>query len=320
MPTTSNLYQFTDSSSSLLLRAFNLAGIRPTAVTQEHLDDARQCMNLIFSDWANKGINLWSVDLQIIPMIGGVPTYAIDPATVAILDSYISSVQGPTTQDRIMVSMTRSEYATFPNKLQIGVPSRIWFDQLLPSQIYQSVALSAITSISGTGLVGTLTYPGTEALAQGAPIQISNCSITSFNGVVLVASSTVNGGIVTVNFPSLATGSVAGSGNISLQTMTGPTVTLYLVPDGITFQYLKFYRLRQNQFSDLPNGQIPEIPYSWMMAFVDSLAYQLARTWSPDKAPMLKAEASESYAIAAGRNVEVAPIFITPEYGSYSVL
>lgn len=320
MATTSNLYQFTDSSAYIMEDAFDLCLIRKTGITQAHIDTFRKCLNFVFSDWANKGINLWAVDLQVIPLAQGVPTYAIDPATIAILDSYVSNVQGQTTTDRILTSMSRSEYATFPNKFQQGTPSRIWYDQLAPSQIYNSTLLSSITDISGTGFQATLTYTGTEALAVGAPIRISGCSIDGYNTVALVTSSFVDSGVVTVNFPSLETQSVSASGSLFLQSMTGPTITLYQAPNGVSFQYLKFYRLRQNQFADLSNGQLPEIPYAWMNAFTNRLAFELSRRWAKELSGDLKAEAIESYEAAAGRNIEQAPLMIVPEYGSYAVL
>ena len=319
MPTTSNLYLFPDSTSNLLLSAFDDAGIRQTEVTQEHLDSSKRLINRIFSMWSNKGVNLWAVDLQIIPLIDGVATYVVDPATVAILDVYISTPQSASQTDLILTSASRSEYARYPNKLQPGKPTIYWYDNLAPSQIYPSSPLGPVLSISGTGSLATLTYSGLTALANGAPIRIDGCSVSEYNGVNLVTSSSVSGGIVTVTFPSLETQTVALSGNFFLQSMTGPTLTLYQVPTSNTYPFLKFYRLRQNQYSGISNGQIAEMPFAWQDAFCSELAFRIAKVWKPERAAELLSYAKESYEEAAGRNVESVSMFITPDFGRYNI-
>lgn len=99
--------------------------------------------------------------------------------------------------------------------------------------------------------------------------------------------------------------------------LLSPTVTLWPVPDGNSAQYLKYYRVRQIQDADFTSGQNVEIPYLWLEAFADGMAYRLARVWKPEMAPPLKAVADESYSIAASQNIEVAAQFITPTLSSY---
>ena len=99
--------------------------------------------------------------------------------------------------------------------------------------------------------------------------------------------------------------------------LLAPTVTLWPVPDGNSAKYLKYYRVRQIQDADFTNGQNVEIPYLWLEAFADGMAYRLARVWKPEMAPPLKAVADESYSIAASQNIETAQQFITPVISSY---
>jgi hypothetical protein len=89
------------------------------------------------------------------------------------------------------------------------------------------------------------------------------------------------------------------------------------VPDGTSAQFLKYYRVIQIQDADLKNGQTLDIPYLWMEAFADGLAYRLARVWNPPMAPGLKALADESYAIAAAQNTEYAQQYISPQIAGY---
>ena len=99
--------------------------------------------------------------------------------------------------------------------------------------------------------------------------------------------------------------------------LLSPTVTLWPVPDGSSAQYLKYYRVRQLQDSNLQNGQQVEIPYLWMEAFAYGLAYRLAQIWAPAIAQTLKPMADEAYDIAARQNVEVAQQFISPVISGY---
>lgn len=110
---------------------------------------------------------------------------------------------------------------------------------------------------------------------------------------------------------------MVGPGNSQIPVVTGPQVTLWPVPDGSSAQYLKYYRLVQSQTANFANGQTVDIPYLWMEAFADGLAYRLAKIWNPQMAVALKAVADESYQIAAAQNIEQANFYITPQLGGY---
>ena len=99
--------------------------------------------------------------------------------------------------------------------------------------------------------------------------------------------------------------------------LISPTVTLWPVPDGSSATVLKYYRVRRIQDADMANGQTPEIPYFWLEAFSDGLIYRLARIWAPQMAVALKAQADESYKIAADQNVETSNFYISPMVGGY---
>jgi hypothetical protein len=100
--------------------------------------------------------------------------------------------------------------------------------------------------------------------------------------------------------------------------LISPTVTIWPVPNVDNApKTLKYYRVRQIQDSNLQNGQNVEIPYMWLEAFSDGLAYRLARIWNPQIAVALKGQADESYAIAAAQNVETAQQYISPMLSGY---
>lgn len=221
--TTSGTYTFNPALGEITLYAFDLIGIRPTALLQEHMQSARMATNMMLGRWSSQGVNLWAVDLVTTPLVQGQATYAVDANTIVMLDSYIV-VNGI---DRIITPVSRTEYASYPNKDTQGMPTVAWFDRLL-----------------------------------------------------------------------------------------SPTITLWPVPDGNQTS-LKYYRVRQIQDANFTSGQNVEIPYYFLEAFAQGLAYRLAMIWAPEKAQLLKMVADESYQIAASQNVETANFMISPSLGSY---
>jgi hypothetical protein len=125
--TTSGTFAFNPSLGELVLYAFQNIGIRPTSLLQEHMQSARTAANMMLARWANQGVNLWAVDLQTTPLVTGQSTYPVDPTTIVLLDTYV--VQGG--MDRIIMPISTTEYASLPNKNQIGSPTSYWHDRLL---------------------------------------------------------------------------------------------------------------------------------------------------------------------------------------------
>jgi hypothetical protein len=130
--TTSGTYTFNPSLGELTLYAYNLAGLRNTSVLQEHMEAARMATNMMLSRWSNQGVNLWKVDLVTVPLVEGQTTYTVDSNTVMILDAYMRIDNGLSDPiDRIITPISRTEYASYPNKDQQGFTTTFWFDRLL---------------------------------------------------------------------------------------------------------------------------------------------------------------------------------------------
>jgi len=129
--TTSGTTAYNPSLGDLTLYAFNLCGIRNTALAQEHMTSARIAANLMLSNWANRGVNLWKVDLVTVNLVTGTSTYSVDPSTVMILDAYVTTTNSGVNTDRIILPVSRTEYASYPNKQQQGFPTIYWFDRLI---------------------------------------------------------------------------------------------------------------------------------------------------------------------------------------------
>ena len=132
---TTGTYNFAPSMGESVLYAYGLCGIRPTQLTQQHFFDARMATNLLMGRWSADGVNLWQVDLQTIPLQQGCSTYAVPANTIVILDAYYTLNPTITPTDRILMPVSRTEYASYPNKSQQGAPTVFWFDRLLEPTI-----------------------------------------------------------------------------------------------------------------------------------------------------------------------------------------
>jgi hypothetical protein len=130
---TSGTYAFNPGLGELTLYAYNLIGIRNTSVLQEHMEAARMATNMLLARWSNQGVNLWCVDLVTTPLVTDQATYNVDPSTVMILDAYVQNDDSGANIDRIILPISRTEYASYPNKEQQGYPTVYWFDRLISS-------------------------------------------------------------------------------------------------------------------------------------------------------------------------------------------
>ncbi len=128
---TSGTYNFAPSMGESVLYAYNLCGVRNTAITQSHFETARMATNMLLGRWSSDGVNLWQVDLQQIPLVQGQGTYSVPSNTIVMLDMYYTINTGSAQIDRIMLPVSRSEYASYPNKQQQGAPTVAWYDRLL---------------------------------------------------------------------------------------------------------------------------------------------------------------------------------------------
>jgi hypothetical protein len=99
------------------------------------LKTARRSMNLLFADWANRGINLWTVEQGSIPLIQGTATYNLPNDTVDLIEHVIRTGAGnvSTQVDLTITRISVSTYSSIPNKLQQARPIQVWINRQTPT-------------------------------------------------------------------------------------------------------------------------------------------------------------------------------------------
>lgn len=131
--TSSGTSAFSLQNSEGVLAAFERIQLEPTELKQRHFLTARRELNLLFSEWANKQVNLWEVVLRSVALVSGTASYTLASDVVMVLDAYFSTNQGLVTQtDLIMNPISRDEYAGYPQKQTPSAQvTMYWFNRLI---------------------------------------------------------------------------------------------------------------------------------------------------------------------------------------------
>jgi hypothetical protein len=92
---------------------------------------ARRSFNLLSTEWANRGINLWTVESGSIPLVAGTATYNLPVDTIDLIEHVIRQNPGnASTQTDISISrISVSTYSTIPNKLNTGRPIQVYINR-----------------------------------------------------------------------------------------------------------------------------------------------------------------------------------------------
>jgi hypothetical protein len=278
--------------------------------TGYHLRTARRSLNLLFADWANRGVNMWTFEQNTIILTQGQPTYALPDDTVDILDHVIrtnanvASNQADLTITRISVST----YATIPNKLTQGRPIQVWIQRLTGQQsvlpgVLQAGITATTTSIPVTSLVNVPTAGfikiGTELIgfnetqpATGtSPALLLNCT-RGQDGTTAATHATA----AVVNL------------------VQKQSITVWPTPDaGTTYQFV-YWRMRRVQDAGAGGTYNMDVPFRFVPCLVAGLTYYLSLK-IPEAAPridMLKAMYDEAWATAAAEDQDRAAVRFVP--------
>lgn len=149
---TSGTTTFNLDLTDLVEEAFERAGSE--ARSGYDIKTARRSLNLLFADWANRGINLWTVEQGSQTLTPGTATYNLPTDTVDLLEHVIRTNAGNTaTQaDLTITRISVSTYATIPAKLTQGRPIQIYINRQSPTPTF------TVWPVPDSSQTYTLTY------------------------------------------------------------------------------------------------------------------------------------------------------------------
>jgi len=301
MATTSGLTSFNLDLAELVEEAFERAGSELRSGYD--LRTARRSLNIMFADWANRGINMWTIEPGSINLVQGQNTYALPADTVDLLEHVIrtganvASTQADLTITRISVST----YATIPNKIQQARPIQVWIQRFNGQS--SPTGLTLASNISATDTTITLNS------AIGLPA----------TGFVQIDNETIVYGYITGN---VLYNCFRGQNNTSATSHTSgtavywqqlPAITVWPTPDNAQQYQFMYWRLRRTQ--DAGGGvNIQDIPFRFVPAMAAGLSYYIALKVPSgmQRLDVLKQQYDEAWQMASEEDREKAAVRFVP--------
>jgi hypothetical protein len=303
---TTGVTDFNLDLNNLVEEAFERCG--KELRTGYDLRTARRSLNLLTIEWANKGLNLWTIEPGQITLNQNQIMYALPNDTIDLLDMVTRTGTGQNQQDININRISESTYITIPTKNATGRPIQVWINrqsgQENPTDILLAETLT--TTASTAANPQTITLTSTVGLAQFGFIKIGTETI-QYGGV---SGNDITGCIRAVNNTTLATHAIGA--RVYVQNL--PTVNVWPAPDQSNFYQFVYYRLRRIQ--DAGNGlTVQDIPFRFIPAMVAGLASHLSMKLpdvDPNRVQMLKALYDETFQNAADEDREKASIRFVP--------
>ena len=289
MANTSGLIAFGPDLSELIEEAYERAGLEIR--TGYEFRTARRSLNLLTIEWANRGINLWTIQEGQIVLNTGQNVYPIPADTIDLLDHVIRQNNGtPSTQSDINITrISESTYSTIPNKLANGRPIQVWVNRQ-----------TAQTNATTVTLNGTITSTDTT-------ITVSDASGLTTTGFIKIDSETIsycniNGNqLLNCNRGQNNTTAAAHTTGASIFVQNLPCINVWPTPNAGGGYVFVYWRLRRMQ--DAGNAvNVEDIPFRLIPCLVAGLAFYIASK-RPDVAPervlFLKSEYEQQWLLAS---------------------
>ena len=269
------------------------------------LRTARRSLNIMTAEWANRGINMWTIEPGQITLNQGQIMYPLPVDTIDLLDMVTRTGSGSTQQDININRISESTYLTIPNKNATGRPIQVWINRQSGMTSPTDLLLAETLTATDTTADDTITLSSTVGLAQFGFIKIGEETI-QYGGI---SGNTITGCIRAVNNTAIASHAIGAK--IYVQNL--PTVNVWPAPDQSNFYQFVYYRLRRIQ--DAGNGlTIEDIPFRFIPPMVAGLAYYLSLKLpgAEPRIQMLKMAYDESFQLAADEDREKASVRFVP--------
>ena len=301
---TSGTTSFNLDLNNIVEEAFERCGLESR--TGYDLKTARRSMNLMAIEWANRGINLWTVEQQTIPLVTGQPIYPLPVDTIDILDAVIRTQNG-STSNQIDINISRiaePTYMSIPNKLTTGRPIQMYVNR--QSGMSNLTTVTLVGNISATDT--TITLSSTANVASVGFIKIDNETISYSN---VSGNQLIN--CYRGQNNTTAASHVTGAA-ITIQNL--PCVNLWPTPNPPGNQYtFVYYRLRRMQDAGAGGTYEQDIPFRLLPCFVAGLAYHMSMKKpevDPNRIMMLQADYEKQWDLASSEDRDKASVRFVP--------
>ena len=307
MANTSGATSFNLDLTELVEEAFERAGSELR--TGYDLRTARRSLNIMFADWANRGINLWTIEPGTITLVPGQNTYALPNDTIDLLEHVIRTGSNniATQADLTITRISVSTYATIPNKIQQARPIQVWIQRY-----------NGQTSPIASTLTTTITSSSTS-------IVLSDVTGLPASGFVKIDNEVINYSYITQDTNSISgtlyncfrgqqnTIAAAHTAAAAVYWQQVPAVTVWPTPDNAQQYTFAYWRLRRTQ--DAGGGvNIMDVPFRFIPCMAAGLSYYIAGKvpTGMERLPILKQQYDEAWELAAYEDHEKAALRLVP--------
>ena len=299
--TTSGIATFDMDLSEVIEDAFERAGSELRSGYD--MRTARRSLNIMFADWANRGINMWTIEQGSFTLTQGLNTYALPVDTVDLLEHVIRTDANSTSNqaDLTITRISVSTYATLPNKLTQARPIQVMVQRNSGQTSATTLTLNGAVTATAT----TITLSSVIGLAAAGYIKVDNEIIYYGYIVGNVLTDCARGQANTTAATHTSTTAVFVS--------NPPAVTVWPTPDNSTSYQFVYWRLRRVQDAGA-GAETADMNFRFLPCVVAGLAYHIAMK-VPELMPrleMLKAAYNEQFDLAAGEDREKAAIRFVP--------
>ncbi len=154
--TTSGTSTFNLSFLDLAEEAFERCGVEIRSGYD--LKTARRSLNLLAMEWANRGINLWTVEQGTIALTQGTISYALPVDTIDLIDHVVRTGTGTNQTDINISRISVDTYSSIPNKNATGRPIQVWVNRQSGATEPSGVDAPTINVWPAPDTTGTYTF------------------------------------------------------------------------------------------------------------------------------------------------------------------
>ncbi len=124
---TSGTKTFSLNIADTIEEAFELAGLELR--TGYDAETARRSLNIMFADWSNRGVNLWTIDQVSLTLTAGTNQYTLNSYDVDIVSAVVRQTISGSTTDLQLNRVGRTEFLNIPDKTSTGRPTQYFLDR-----------------------------------------------------------------------------------------------------------------------------------------------------------------------------------------------
>jgi len=274
---------------------------------------ARRSLNLLTIEWANRGLNFWTVEQGQIAMVTGQAIYPMPTDTINLLDTVIRQSNGVVSNqiDINISGISESTYMSIPNKLAQGRPIQVWYNRQSGQENPTTVTISQTGGISSTD--NTITLSDVSGLTTSGFVKIGTETISYPNIIGNQLTNCARGQDNTT-----ATAHADGA-SIIVQNL--PCINIWPTPNAPGDQYtFVYYRMRRIQ--DAGTGvSIQDIPFRFIPCMVAGLAYLLSMKLpdvDPNRVIGLKVDYEQQWQLAVEEDRDTSPLRFVPRNMFYA--